>query len=122
MFNVYSEELVLLILLAFLILGPRRLQHYARKLGDLVRELRSMAEGAKGQIKDELGPAFEDVDWRQLDPRQYDPRRIVREALAEPRAAAVPEHEASPATATGTPAFAVVHDPDRPTPFDTDAT
>ena len=42
-----------------------------------------MAEGAKTQIKDELGPEYEDVDWRKLDPRQYDPRRIIREALME---------------------------------------
>lgn len=49
-----------------------------------MRQLRDLAEGAKTQIKQEMGPAFEDVDWRQLDPRQYDPRRIVREALTEP--------------------------------------
>ena len=32
---------------------------------------------------DELGEGFEDVDWKKLDPRQYDPRRIIREALLE---------------------------------------
>ena len=28
-----------------------------------------------------MGPDFEDVDWTSYDPRQYDPRRIVLEAL-----------------------------------------
>jgi sec-independent protein translocase protein TatB len=42
-----------------------------------------MANGAKSQMKDELGEDFEDLDWRKLDPRQYDPRRIIREALTE---------------------------------------
>jgi hypothetical protein len=37
-----------------------------------------MAEGAKVQLKDQLGPEYEDINWRQYDPRQYDPRRIVR--------------------------------------------
>ncbi|MGL5860798.1 MAG: hypothetical protein ACRCY9_06050, partial [Phycicoccus sp.] len=26
---------------------------------------------------------FDDVDWQALDPRRYDPRRIVREALLD---------------------------------------
>jgi sec-independent protein translocase protein TatB len=29
-----------------------------------------------------LGPEFDEVDWKKLDPRQYDPRRIVRDALS----------------------------------------
>jgi sec-independent protein translocase protein TatB len=39
-----------------------------------------MADGAKGQLQSEIG---EELDWKQLDPRKYDPRRIIREALAE---------------------------------------
>ena len=34
-------------------------------------------------MRDEMGPDFDDVDWKKLDPRQYDPRRIIREALDE---------------------------------------
>ena len=83
-FNLTSTEIMLLVLLAVVVLGPRRLPHYAARLADLARRVRDLAEGAKEQIKQEMGPAFEDVDWRQLDPRQYDPRRIVREALTEP--------------------------------------
>ena len=30
-----------------------------------------------------MGEDFDDVDWRTLDPRQYDPRRIIREALLD---------------------------------------
>lgn len=130
MLNVYGEEILLLIVLAFLILGPKRLPYYAAKLGQAVRSLREMAEGAKTQIKDELGPGFEDVDWRQLDPRQYDPRRIVREALAPtpaPAARSTERAESAPAAAPErrgvvTPWGGQVHDPSRPTPFDVDAT
>ncbi|MGL5852116.1 MAG: hypothetical protein ACRCZD_15160, partial [Phycicoccus sp.] len=49
-----------------------------------IRKLRVMAEGARGQLRDQLGPEYDDIDWRQYDPRQYDPRRIVRDALREP--------------------------------------
>ncbi len=30
-----------------------------------------------------MGPEFDDLDWKKLDPRQYDPRRIIREALTD---------------------------------------
>ena len=128
MLNVTGEELLLLAVLAVIILGPRRLPYYAGKLGELVRELRRMAEGAKTQIKEELGPDFDDVDWRQLDPRQYDPRRIVREALAPPSAPPLPATDGvdpQPATALPTHGAAAAHrlfDPSRPVPFDVDAT
>ena len=72
--TLHGWEIVLLILAAVVILGPQRLPEYAAKLAQGVRYLRDLAEGAKGQIKEELGPGFEDVDWRQLDPRQNDPR------------------------------------------------
>lgn len=83
-FGINGWELLVLIVLAVVILGPERLPEYAAKLAQGVRRLRVMAEGAKVTLKDQLGPEYQDINWRQYDPRQYDPRRIVREALAEP--------------------------------------
>lgn len=125
-FNLTSTEIVLLVVLALVVLGPRRLPHYAAKLAALVRQLRDLAEGAKSQIKEEMGPAFEDIDWRQLDPRQYDPRRIVREALSEPSSPRrqTPARQAAPQAGAG-PAVggrSSTYDPAVPTPFDVDAT
>ncbi|MGO1166595.1 MAG: preprotein translocase subunit TatA [Janibacter sp.] len=77
-------EFVLLIVLAFIILGPSRMPDYAAKLARFVVQLRRMANDAKVQLKDQMGPEYEDLDWRQYDPRQYDPRRIVKQALMEP--------------------------------------
>jgi sec-independent protein translocase protein TatB len=83
-FGVNGWEIVLLALIAVFVLGPDKLPEYAAKLAHGIRRLRVMAEGAKDQLKDQLGPEYEDINWRQYDPRQYDPRRIVREALLEP--------------------------------------
>ncbi len=77
-------EFILLIVLAFIILGPSQMPEYAAKLARFIVRLRRMANDAKVQLKDQMGPEFEDLDWRQYDPRQYDPRRIVKEALMEP--------------------------------------
>ena len=77
-------EFILLIVLAFIILGPQRMPEYAAKLARFVVQLRRMSNDAKTQLKDQMGPEYEDLDWRQYDPRQYDPRRIVKQALMEP--------------------------------------
>jgi sec-independent protein translocase protein TatB len=82
-FGINPGEFVVLVVVAAVVLGPERLPQYAAGLARLVRELRRMAQGATEQVRAELGPEFDDVDWRKLDPRQYDPRRIVREALAD---------------------------------------
>lgn len=77
-------EFIILIVLAVFLLGPDRLPEYAAKLARFVVHARRMANDAKGQLREQMGPEFEDVNWRQYDPRQYDPRRIVRQALLEP--------------------------------------
>jgi sec-independent protein translocase protein TatB len=82
-FGLSGEKLLILAIIAVFVLGPERLPEYAKGLANIIKSIRKMAEGAKTQIKDELGPEYEDVDWRKLDPRQYDPRRIIREALME---------------------------------------
>ena len=84
MFGVNGWEVVLVALIAVFILGPDRLPEYAAKLARGIRKARVMAEGAKVQLKDQLGPEYEDINWRQYDPRQYAPRRIVKEALLDP--------------------------------------
>lgn len=77
------DKIFVILLIALFILGPDKLPAYAKKLGELVRSVKHMADGAKDRLRDEMGPEFDDVDWKQLDPRQYDPRRIIRDALLE---------------------------------------
>lgn len=82
-FGLTFEKLLIIGVIAVFLLGPERLPHYAAQLGRLVRSLRDMANGAKDRMREEMGPDFDDVDWKKLDPRQYDPRRIIREALTD---------------------------------------
>ncbi len=85
------EKLLLIGLIAVIIIGPDRLPGYAAQFGRLIRSLRDMANGAKTRMREEMGPDYDDVDWKKLDPRQYDPRRIIREALTDdPAPAAAP--------------------------------
>ncbi|BDI23467.1 twin-arginine translocase TatA/TatE family subunit [Herbiconiux sp. L3-i23] len=83
MFGLTFEKLLLIGVLAVMLLGPDRLPQAASALGRMVRSLKQFADGAKTRVRDEMGPEFDEVDWKKLDPRQYDPRRIIREALTD---------------------------------------
>lgn len=115
----------MLAVLAALILGPDRIPEYVQQFGRLIRELRRMATGARAQLREQMGPEIDDVDWRKLDPRQYDPRRIIKEALMdedeEPQKPVSPD---GPQAATHrTPGPRVVRlDQGEPAPFDVEAT
>jgi sec-independent protein translocase protein TatB len=82
-FGINASEFIVLLAVAAVVLGPERMPQYTQQLTRLIRELRRMAQGAQEKVREELGPEFDEVDWRALDPRQYDPRRIVREALSD---------------------------------------
>lgn len=123
-FGLTIEKLLLIGLVAALILGPERLPRYAESLAGLTRRARDWVSTAKTRMRDEMGDDFDDVDWRTLDPRQYDPRRIIREALLDdapvtPIGAASTTAPVPPTTPVSSP----LRGPsDGPTPFDSEAT
>ncbi len=80
MFDLSFDKLLVIGAVALFVIGPQRLPYYAAQLGKLVRTLRGVTDAAKTRIRDEIG---EDVDWTKIDPRQYDPRRIIRDALTD---------------------------------------
>ena len=122
MIDINGGEFVVLVVLAALLIGPERLPGYAAQLAALVRRGKAFLQDARSRVDTELGSEFKDVDWSKLDPRQYDPRRIVREALldddepVEPGVARRPASGTSPAAATPFVAHA------GPAPFDDEAT
>ena len=95
-FGLTIEKLLVIGVIALFLIGPDRLPAYSAQFARLVRRLRDMASGAQGRMRDELGPDFDDMDWKKLDPRQYDPRRIIREALQEQPVTPVADDVAKP--------------------------
>lgn len=83
MLNINAPEFLVLLVLVLVVVGPQRLPEYAETLASWVRQLRDMAVGARETVRTELGPDFDDIDWAKFDPRQYDPRKIVKEALLD---------------------------------------
>lgn len=83
MFGINGPEAIIIALIAFFVIGPERIPAYAEQLREYVKAAKRYADGAKTDLQDTLGPEFTEVDWKKLDPRQYDPRTIVRQALLE---------------------------------------
>lgn len=113
-FGLTIEKLFLIGIVALLVIGPDRLPGFATQLANIVKRLRDMARGAETRLRDELGDEFSVDELKKLDPRQYDPRRIIRDALTE-------DQNPSP-TAKPQKRPAVSRDPQATTPFDGEAT
>jgi sec-independent protein translocase protein TatB len=77
------DKLLIILVIAGLLIGPQRLPVVAMSLGRFARHVRKLTAVARERVRDELGEDFDTVDWKKLDPRQYDPRRIIRDALLE---------------------------------------
>lgn len=81
MFGINGGEFVVLLVLIGVVIGPERLPGYVQQVGRWARGVRAVVQDAKHRVSDEVG--VEALDWAAFDPRQYDPRRIVRDALQE---------------------------------------
>ncbi|WP_230976022.1 twin-arginine translocase TatA/TatE family subunit [Gulosibacter hominis] len=77
------DKLIIIGIIVMLIFGPDKLPGLAEQLAHLIRRVKSWSNEMKDRAEDELGEDFSIDDWRKLDPRQYDPRRIVRDAWNE---------------------------------------
>jgi sec-independent protein translocase protein TatB len=116
MFGLSGEKLLLIGLIAVFVLGPERLPVYAQRFAQWIKRTKVWLDGAQDRAKQELGEDYRDVDWKKMDPRQYDPRRIIRDALSEEPSQKVAT--ATAASVTRTERLTVGEMP----PFDSDST
>jgi sec-independent protein translocase protein TatB len=69
MLNIGPLELLVLAIVGLIVLGPDRLPGLARDAARMIKTLREMANGARTQLRDELGPEFADMNLSSLNPR-----------------------------------------------------
>ncbi len=70
-FGLSLEKLLVLGVLALVIFGPDRLPKIASQAGRALRDLRRIAENAKADLQEGLGPEFRDFDINDLNPRNF---------------------------------------------------
>ncbi len=130
MFDINGGEFLVILLVAVIVIGPKRLPAYAEQLARYTKQARHYLADARRRVDAELGDEVKDIDWEALDPRRYDPRRIVRDALLDGEPAPAGSRAAAAAGGAGAAARAsraappapTSLPPDVPAPFDDEAT
>ncbi len=141
MFNVGPFEMLVLAAVALVVFGPDKLPQLARDAARMLRTLRDLAQGARSQLNQELGPDFADFDLRSLNPRtalrdallgddelpNLNPRTALRNAVFGEGASALNPQEAIARAVRGEePAATPAPQPPLTTgeaaPYDADAT
>ena len=75
--DINAPEFVLLIVIAVILFGPERLPDLARKAARVIRYLRTVAGSAQQQLSKELGPEFENLDLRDLNPKAFVQKHLL---------------------------------------------
>jgi sec-independent protein translocase protein TatB len=75
--DINGWEFIVLAVLALVILGPDKLPKYAADAGRMIRSVRRMANDAKREVTDSLGPEFQDIDLADLNPRRFAKRHLL---------------------------------------------
>lgn len=70
MFGIGAGELLTLLVLAFILVGPDRLPHLATDAAKLVKKIRAIAQAATTELRENLGPGFEDLQVTDLHPKK----------------------------------------------------
>jgi sec-independent protein translocase protein TatB len=110
------EKIAVLLLLAVILVGPDRLPNLVRDAARLVRKLRTLADDATRDLREDLGPEFADLKPADLHPRALIQKHVIDPVLNDD----VPD-EPAPPRAAGRPPTASTG-AGEPTPWDADAT
>ena len=71
MFDLSISKILILGVLALIIFGPDQLPKIAGQAGRALRDLRRIAESAKADLQEGLGPEFRDFDITDLHPKNF---------------------------------------------------
>lgn len=134
--NVGWGEMLVLLVVGLVVLGPERLPGAIRWTSDALRQARDYISGATSQLRNDLGPEFEDLreplselnKLRGMSPRAAITKHLLdgddsvlnafESSVGDVKSAVVP-----PAAAQRSPATPASEPPTPgPTKFDTDAT
>lgn len=113
MFDLSLPKLLVLAVIALVVFGPKELPKMAAQAGRALRELRRMADGAKADLREGLGPEFSDFDIDDLNPRRFVQKHLLSDLNGD-------DHNGTDVNGK-TPAAATLQAGEEP-PYDSEAT
>ena len=115
MFDLSIGKLLVLAVIALIVFGPNELPKMASQAGRALRDLRRIAEGAKNDLREGLGPEFADLELEDLNPKRFVQKHLFDEMNGD-------RANSAGATAAGSRANGSLLAPGERAPYDTDAT
>jgi sec-independent protein translocase protein TatB len=76
-FDFGAGEIFGLAVLAVILVGPERLPHLAVDFAKLIKKVRAMANTATTELRENLGPGFEDLSPSDLRPKAFIKKHIA---------------------------------------------
>lgn len=102
-FNIGSQELLVILVIALIVVGPQRLPELSRSIGKGLRELRKVQDDMKDMVKFDLEPDRDTParSRRPASPTAPGVHRTPKPAPAAPSASVSPAEPVVPAEPTG---------------------
>src|ERR1700749_337146 len=93
MFDLSLPKLLVLAVIALVIFGPSELPTIAARAGRALRDLRKIAESAKNDLREGLGPEFADFEIEDLSPKRFVQKHLSGDLNADQRAQQQPARQ-----------------------------
>jgi sec-independent protein translocase protein TatB len=77
MFDFGVGEVAGLVVLALILVGPERMPRVAGDLAKMIRKVRALTNTATAEIRENLGPGFEDLTPSDLNPKTFIKRHVA---------------------------------------------
>lgn len=76
MFNIGAGEIIGLFIIGVILVGPERLPTLAADAAKLLIKIKKIAQSATNELKDNLGPGYEDLKINDLHPKTFIKKHI----------------------------------------------
>ena len=82
MFGIGGGEFITLVIVALLLVGPDKLPQLSVDAAKFIKKIRRLANNATTELRENLGPGFEDLQVTDLHPKKLIAKHL-NEALSE---------------------------------------
>ncbi|MEY9843975.1 sec-independent translocase [Streptacidiphilus sp. MAP5-3] len=77
-FDISPLEMVVLVVLAVVIFGPDKLPKIVQDVMGFIRKVREFSDSAKQDIRNELGPEYQDFEFQDLHPKNFVRKQLTK--------------------------------------------